>query len=134
MKLSRIIIEHRERIQISQREFARRCGLSNSYISFIEKECDPKTKKPPVPTIRQYKKIADAMEISLQALFEKLDGDAPVDLSVPAVPAKLKDDELRLLTAYRSASDEIRRAALSMLENSAAENAPKKDSSADRTA
>ena len=36
MKLSEIIIDYRKRMNISQREFSRRCGLSNSYISFIE--------------------------------------------------------------------------------------------------
>lgn len=84
MKLSAIIIEYRERMNISQREFARRCDLSNSYISFIEKETNPKTGKPMAPTIEQYKKIADGMGITLQALFEKLDDDSPVNIHAPA--------------------------------------------------
>lgn len=46
----------------------------------------------------------------------------------------LKDDEKRLVTAYRGATKEIKSAALTMLENSAAENTPKKDSSADQMA
>ena len=86
MKLSTIITEYRNRMQISQREFARRCDLSNSYISFIEKETNPKTGKPMVPTIEQYKKLADGMGISLQKLFEMLDEDSPVNLAVPILP------------------------------------------------
>ena len=86
MKLSTIITDYRNRMQISQREFARRCDLSNSYISFIEKETNPKTGKPMVPTIEQYKKLADGMGISLQKLFEMLDEDSPVNLAVPILP------------------------------------------------
>ena len=86
MKLSAIITDYRERMRISQREFARRCDLSNSYISFLEKETNPKTGKPMVPTIEQYKKLADGMGITLQTLFETLDEDSPVDLRSSASP------------------------------------------------
>ena len=80
MKLSELIIDHRTRMGISQREFSRRCNLSNSYISFLENEKHPRTGKPLVPTLEQYKKIADGMGISVQRLFELLDDDAPVEL------------------------------------------------------
>lgn len=40
----------------------------------------------------------------------------------------------RLVDAYRKADDKIQKAALRMLEDSAAENTPKKDSSADQMA
>ena len=83
MKLSDIVRNYRLEKDISQREFAKRCGLSNSYISFIENECNPKTGRPMVPTIEQYKKIADGMSISVQHLFELLDKDAPVILNNP---------------------------------------------------
>lgn len=81
MKLSEIVRNYRTENDISQREFARRCGVTNSYISFIENECNPKTGKPMVPTIEQYKKLADGMSITVQHLFELLDKDSPVDLS-----------------------------------------------------
>jgi transcriptional regulator with XRE-family HTH domain len=81
MKLSELIIEYRSRMNISQREFSRKCDLSNTYISFIENEKNPKTGRPVVPTLEQYKKLADGMGISVQRLFELLDDDAPVDLS-----------------------------------------------------
>jgi transcriptional regulator with XRE-family HTH domain len=81
MKLSEIVRKYRADHDLSQREFAKRCGLSNSYISFIENECNPKTGRPITPTIEQYKKIADAMSISVQDLFLSLDSDAPVVLN-----------------------------------------------------
>ena len=100
MKLSTVVSDYRKRLQISQREFSRRCGLSNSYISFIENELNPKTGKPIVPTLEQYQKIASGMDMTVHQLFELLDEDAPVDLhsssSAPA-PAKSSDDEIRLL-------------------------------------
>lgn len=80
MKLSTILIDYRKRMQISQREFARRCDLSNSYISFLENEFNPRTGKPIVPTIEQYQKIASGMGLTVHQLFEQLDEDSPVEL------------------------------------------------------
>jgi len=116
MKLSAIIIDYRERMQISQREFARRCDLSNSYISFLEKETNPKTGRPMVPTIEQYKKLADGMNITLQTLFEKLDDDAPVSLHIsPAVTESPHTHEARIISfAVDSMPPEHREKALKM--------------------
>ena len=80
MKLSAIITDYRNQAKISQREFARRCCLSNSYISFIENEYNPRTGKPIVPTLEQYHKIASGMGLTVHQLFELLDEDSPVDL------------------------------------------------------
>ena len=100
MKLSVIVSEYRQRLQISQREFARRCGLSNSYISFIENEANPRTGRPMVPTLEQYQKIAAGMDMTVHQLFALLDEDAPVDLRPSApVPSsdEPKNDEIRIL-------------------------------------
>ncbi|MBO7663765.1 MAG: helix-turn-helix transcriptional regulator [Clostridia bacterium] len=100
MKLSVIVSEYRQRMQISQREFARRCGLSNSYISFIENETNPRTGRPMVPTLEQYQKIAAGMDMTVHQLFELLDEDAPVDLrpsSPVSPPEDPKSDDIRLL-------------------------------------
>lgn len=99
MKLSAIIIEYRNRFQISQREFSRRCGLSNSYISFLENEVNPRTGRPIVPTLEQYQKLATGMNMTVQQLFEMLDEDSPVDLHADPVPESSapNQDEIRLL-------------------------------------
>ena len=97
MKLSNIITDYRNHEQISQREFARRCGLSNSYISFIENEYNPRTGKPIVPTLEQYQKIASGMGLTVHELFERLDEDSPVDLhvsDVSSVPIVVPNNEL----------------------------------------
>lgn len=80
MKLSELVKNYRKENNISQRKFSEKCDLSNTYISYIEKEKNPKTNKPVVPTIEVYKKLADGMDITVQELFEQLDDDAPVDL------------------------------------------------------
>ena len=99
MKLSRIVTDYRNRMQISQREFSRRCDLSNSYISFIENEYNPRTGKPIVPTLEQYQKIASGMGITVHQLFEQLDEDSPVDLhvSVSETPDQPLTPEARIL-------------------------------------
>ena len=97
MKLSNIVIDYRKRMQISQREFARRCGLSNSYISFIENEYNPRTGKPIVPTIEQYQKIASCMDMSVHQLFELLDEDSPVDLH-NSLQAPEDDPQIRIVS------------------------------------
>ena len=51
MKLSELIIDYRKKMNISQREFSRKCDLSNTYISFIENEKNPKTGRPLVPNL-----------------------------------------------------------------------------------
>ena len=69
MKLSDLIIDYRTRMKMSQRKFSEKCGLSNTYISFLEKEKNPKTGRPLAPTLEQYGKLAAGMDISVQQLF-----------------------------------------------------------------
>lgn len=80
MKLSDLIVRYRESNNISQREFARRCGLSNSLISLIEKGYNPQTGKEISPDLDTYAHLAIAMGISIQTLFERLGDDAAVKL------------------------------------------------------
>lgn len=109
MKLSVIISDYRKQAQISQREFARRCGLSNSYISFIENEYNPRTGKPIVPTLEQYRKIATGMGLTVHQLFEQLDDDSPVDLlsfEAEKAPLVIPDTEsFKQIVSYMSQED-----------------------------
>lgn len=113
MKISEIIQNYRHNNDMSQRELARRCDLSNTYISFLEKEVNPKTGQEIEITLTQYKKLADGMGISINTLFEMLGDDAPVSLAMPA--DELSDDEHRFLSAYRAADDRARVDALKTL-------------------
>jgi len=80
MKLGELIVQYRQENGLSQREFARRAELSNSLISIIEKGINPQTGKEMSPDLETYQRIAMAMGMSVQALFEKLGDDATVRL------------------------------------------------------
>lgn len=114
MKLSSIITEYRQKMDISQREFARACDLSNSYISFLENESNPRTGRPIVPTLDQYKKIANGMRMTVHELFKIMDDDSPVNIAVP--DDSLEDDERRLVFLYRNANEQARSDVFDLLE------------------
>lgn len=80
MTLSQFVTEYRTEHGLSQRQFALACGVSNGYISMLEKNENPKTGMPLIPSIPALKKIAAGMGITLSDLFSKVD-DMPVDLT-----------------------------------------------------
>lgn len=79
MTLSDLVQEYRREHGLSQRQFASICGLSNGYISMLERNVNPKTGHPVTPSLPALKKIADGMSITLTDLFTRTD-DIPVDL------------------------------------------------------
>lgn len=105
MELKDVILNFRQEQKISQREFARRCELSNSLISLLEMGENPQTGKKISPDLITYKKIASGMGIPLQSLFEKLDETELVSLSYSDLERALelnedekkKTNEIRLL-------------------------------------
>lgn len=85
MKLGDLIKEYRDSHDLSQRQFANQCDLSNGYISILEKGINPSTGKPVTPTLPQLKKLADGMRMTLSELFEKAD-DMPIDIGSNILP------------------------------------------------
>lgn len=81
MELKDVLKNYRVEEKISQREFSRRCGLSNSLISLLEMGVNPQTGKKISPDLATYKKLAIGMGISAQELFEKLDKTELIALS-----------------------------------------------------
>lgn len=80
MKIGQLIKNYRDSHDLSQRQLANRCGLSNGYISILEKGMNPKTGKPVVPTLPQIKKLADGMGMTTMELMEQVD-DMPIDIA-----------------------------------------------------
>ena len=80
MKLGEIIKRYRENNSLSLNDFAVRTGYSKTYISMLENNYNPSTKKPIVPTPVTLKKCADAMGLSLNELVQQLDPDQIIDL------------------------------------------------------
>lgn len=81
MTLRDIITEYRRTHELSQRQFATSCGLSNGYISMLEKNENPKTGLPMIPSLPALKKIAGGMGMTVTDLFIQVD-DMPIDLLV----------------------------------------------------
>lgn len=87
MTLKDLIIEYRNDHGLSQRQFATDCGLSNGYISMLEKEMNPNTKLPVTPTLPKLKQLASGMGMSLTDLLVKVD-DMPVELILDDADSK----------------------------------------------
>lgn len=87
MTLKDLIIEYRNDHGLSQRQFAIACGLSNGYISMLEKEMNPNTKLPVTPTLPKLKQLASGMGMSLTDLLVKVD-DMPVELILDDADSK----------------------------------------------
>ena len=114
MTLGQFIIAYRDKHDLSQRRFATLCGVSNGYISLLEKGFNPKTNGPITPTLLQLRKLASGMGMSVSALVEAVD-DMPVDLSAlnndgtPVVP-EYDEGTKRLIDAIVALSPEKKKA------------------------
>lgn len=108
MTLSEAIIKYRKDHDLSQRQFALKAGLSNGYISMLESNINPKTKQPLTPTMPVLKKLANAMDISVDALFAIVD-DMPISLERTDYTELLRAIVEENKTGRPAAIDEIRR-------------------------
>lgn len=97
MKLGKIIKDYTEEHNISIREFARKCGLSNTYISNIV------NKENSNPSVEALEKLASVMGYTTLQLFELVDDDQVFNLG--SKPMKLTDSETELITKFRKLDD-----------------------------
>jgi len=88
MTLGEIIKQYRELYEITMDEFARFSGLSKGYISMLEKNENPRTKLPIMPTTKTLSCVAKAMSISVSELMDKLNqsGNDKNDYLKDAIP------------------------------------------------
>lgn len=80
MTISDILKQYRAEHNLSQRQFADQCGVSNGYISLLEKGENPKTGKPVTPTLGNLQKIARTMGTTIDDLLSSAD-DLEIDIS-----------------------------------------------------
>lgn len=110
MTLGQIIQEYREANNMSQRQFAERCGLSNAYISILEKNESPKTKEAPSPTLAVFKDIAEELGISVHELMTKAN-ETEVSMGQKMQYSQLRkeihDDVAAILEERRSPEQEL---------------------------
>ena len=120
MTLRELVITYRNEKGMSQRQFAAACGLSNGYISMLEKNVNPKTGLPVTPSLPALKKIAMGMGLTLNDLFLQAD-DMPVDLLAEGsekstlVTGNEDERELEAMQLFESLSDSQRVEALNYL-------------------
>ena len=94
MTLSELMKQYRKAKDLSQRDFARRCGLSHSLISILEMGVNPQTGKKPQPDLETYRKIAIGLNRSVQDLFNDLGNSESVRLYVTdSLPEKEETDD-----------------------------------------
>ena len=73
MTLGEYIVKYREKHDLSQRQFANRCGVSNAYISNIEAGFNPHTGKPISPSVVSLKKLAAGLGLTVNDLTMIID-------------------------------------------------------------
>ncbi len=95
MTLGELIKQYRQKMGLSQREFSARCGVSNMAISMYEKSgINPKTGKPYKIEFITYYKIATAMGMDIDEMFELLGDDAIVGMVPPSIK-KIKPEDMK---------------------------------------
>ena len=87
MTLGDVIKTYRMEHSLSMDEFAKRSGLSKGYISMLEKNRNPKTGKPIIPSILTYQSVAKAMSTSVDVLMKTVDKEQLVSLEQSPAPA-----------------------------------------------
>lgn len=114
MTLGEIVKAYRIENGMSQRQFAIRSGLSNSYVSMLEQNMNSKNGQPIVPSLVAIKKVADAMCVSIDNLLFKL-GETEVDISEE--PTAQIGDELdrEIIQLLRSIPVETKRSLLDLM-------------------
>lgn len=81
MHIGEFINQYLMKKRISQRQFAKDCGLSNGYISMLINNVNPKTGKPLVPSLTTLISISRGMGITVDDLIAQTD-DITVDISL----------------------------------------------------
>jgi transcriptional regulator with XRE-family HTH domain len=107
MLLKDVVFNYRKKHKISQREFAKQAGLSNSLISIIENGVNPQTNRKMKQTLDTYRRIANVMGISVHELFEQLDDDEVVDLVPPSMERIIPDSDLFIKLLHNMAPDDF---------------------------
>ena len=89
MKLGELLKSYRTEHKLSMDAFCELSDLTKGYISMLEKNEHPKSKKPIVPSYDTIEKIAKGMQISTEDLIDMLDDDQEIQINAtPAVLSK----------------------------------------------
>ena len=117
MTLGEIIKKYREENDMSQREFAKLSGLSNSYISQLEMNINSKNGQPIKPQLETIKAVADAMGTTVDELFSQMD-DIMIDISKKTATGESSDLDARIMVLVRQLPDHLKESLLDLLQSS----------------
>lgn len=88
MKLGELLKSYRTEHKLSMDAFCELSDLTKGYISMLEKNEHPKSKKPIIPSYETIEKIAKGMRISVESLIDMLDDDQEIQIN--STPPQLK--------------------------------------------
>lgn len=80
MTLGDFIKVFRKNYDCSMEDFARRSGISKAYVSILERNFNPSTKKAVIPSLDTIKRVALATGVDFNDLLSALDSDQEVSL------------------------------------------------------
>ena len=86
MTLGELIRVYRSEHNMNMQEFANHCGLSKAYISILERNINPSTGKPPIPSLETIRSIAKTLHMDFNDVIAALDGDQVVLLETSSPP------------------------------------------------
>ena len=93
MKLGELLKSYRTDHKLSMDAFCELSDLTKGYISMLEKNEHPKSKKPIVPSYDTIEKIAKGMQISTEDLIDMLDDDQEIQIN--ATPTDLSKSPIQ---------------------------------------
>ena len=94
MKLGELLKSYRTEHKLSMDAFCELSDLTKGYISMLEKNEHPKSKKPIVPSYDTIEKIAKGMQISTEDLIDMLDDDQEIQINATTSPIQSIYDQL----------------------------------------
>lgn len=115
MTLGEIIKEYREANKLSQREFAKLAGLSNSYISQLEMNSNSKNGLPIKPQIETIKAVADAMNTTIDVLFSQMD-DILIDISKKPATGEGSELDRKIMRLVCQLPDDLKESLYDLLQ------------------
>ena len=95
MKLGELLKAYRTEHRLSMDAFCELSDLTKGYISMLEKNEHPKSKKPIVPSYETIEKIAKGMQISVEGLIDMLDDDQEIQIN--ATPPVLSKSSIQTI-------------------------------------
>ena len=90
MTLGDLIKYYRRKHKLSMDAFAKKSGLSKAYVSLLEKNKHPKTGKEITPSVDVIKKVADAIEMDFDDVFNTIDSTTKIIIGKASTNGLLK--------------------------------------------